>query len=130
MACATSTATTATAQSPAPKADHAAGKSLNLSVASYTFRAFNLDKTIEMTKRAGIKNICLKSMHMPLDAKPDVLAATAAKVAAADLTLYGAGVIEMAKEDQVLQAFEYGKAAGLRLLVVSPAPEMLPLIES
>ncbi len=127
LACA---ASTAAAQSPAPKAEHAKGKSLNLSVASYTFRAFSLDKTIEMTKRAGIKNICLKSMHMPLDAKPDVLAATAAKVAAAGLTLYGAGVINMVKEAQVHQAFEYGKAAGLRLLVVSPAHEMLPLIET
>jgi inosose dehydratase len=127
LACATSTAA---AQSPAPKTENAKGKSLNLSVASYTFRAFNLDKTIDMTKRAGIKNICLKSMHMPLDAKPDVLAATAAKVAAAGLTLYGGGVIEMGKKAQVLQAFEYGKAAGLRLLVISPALDMLPLVES
>jgi D-mannonate dehydratase len=119
-----------TAQSPAPKAANSAGKSLNLSVASYTFRSFSLDKAIEMTKRVGIKNICLKSMHMPLDAKPDVLAATAAKIAAAGLTLYGAGVIDMVKEAQVHQAFEYGKAAGLRLLVISPAHEMLPLIES
>ena len=83
-----------------------------------------------MTKRVGIKNICLKSMHMPLDANPDVLAATAAKVAAAGLTLYGAGVIDMVKEAQVHQAFEYGKAAGLRLLVISPAHEMLPLVET
>jgi sugar phosphate isomerase/epimerase len=126
LACA---ASSATAQSPAAKADSTKGKSLNLSIASYTFRAFNLDKTIEMTKRAGIKNICLKSMHMPLDAKPDVLAATAAKIAAAGLTLYGAGVIDMVKETQIKQAFEYGKAAGLRLLVVSPAPEVLPLVE-
>ena len=85
-----------------------------------------------MTKRHGDQGrpICLKSMHMPLDAKPDVLAATAVKVAAAGLVLYGAGVIEMGKASQVRQAFEYGKAAGLRLLVVSPAPEMLPLVES
>ena len=105
-------------------------KSLNLSVASYTFRKFNLEKTIAMTKRAGIKNICLKSMHMPLNAKPDELAATAAKVASAGLTLYGAGVIDMAKEAQVRQAFDYGKAAGLRLLVISPEPKLLPLVEA
>jgi inosose dehydratase len=123
-------APTAKSEDAASAASRRAGKSLNLSVASYTFRKFNLDTTIEMTKRAGIKNICLKSFHMPLAAKPEDLAATAAKVATAGLTLYGAGVIEMAKEAQVLQAFQYGKAAGLRLLVISPDPKMLPLVES
>ena len=108
----------------------AAGKRLNLSVASYTFRAFGLDKTIELTKRAGLTNICLKSVHLPLDAKPEELAAAAAKVAAAGLTLYGGGVIDMSKEEQVRRAFEYGKAAGLRLLVISPAPKLLPLVEA
>jgi hypothetical protein len=127
LACATSTVE---AQPAAGKVERSAAKSLNLSVASYTFRAFGLDKTIEMTKRAGIKNLCVKSMHLPLEAKADVLAATAAKVAAAGLTLYGAGVIDMVKEAQVKQAFEYGKAAGLRLLVISPAHEMLPLIDT
>jgi sugar phosphate isomerase/epimerase len=68
-------------------------------------------------------------MHLPLNSKPEELAAIAAKVADAGLTLYGGGVIDMAKEAQVTQAFEYGKAAGLRVLVVSPEPAMLPLIE-
>ena len=110
-------------------AKKAVGKTLNLGVASYTFRAFDLDKTFALTKRAGLKNICLKSMHLPLDAKPEELAAIAAKVAAAGLTLYGGGVIDMSKEAQITQAFEYGKAAGLRVLVISPDPAMLPLIE-
>ena len=65
-----------------------------------------------------------------MDATPDELAATAAKVAAAGLTLYGGGVIDMSKEEQVHKAFEYGKAAGLRLLVISPAPKLLPLVEA
>ncbi len=123
-------ASNAIADDTASAANRPMGKSLNLSVASYTFRKFNLDKTIAMTKRAGIQNICLKSCHLPLNAKPDELAATAAKVAAAGLTLYGAGVIDMAKESQVLQSFQYGKAAGLRLLVISPDPKMLPLVEA
>ena len=106
-----------------------AGKTLNLGLASYTFRAFDLDKTLAQTKRAGLKNICLKSVHLPLNAKPEELAAIAAKVAKAGLTLYGGGVIKMSKRPRSTQAFEYGKAAGLRVLIVSPDPAMLPSIE-
>jgi len=105
------------------------GKTLNLGLASYTCRAFDLGKTLTMAKRAGLKNICLKSMHLPLNSKPDELAAAAAKVANAGLSLYGGGVIEMSNEAQILQAFEYGKAAGMRVLIISPAPAILPLIE-
>ena len=96
------------------------GKTLNLGLASYTFRAFDLDKTLVQAKRAGLKNICLKSMHLPLNSKPEELAAVAAKVADAGLTLYGGGVIDMPNKAQVTHAFEYGKAAGLRVLVISP----------
>ncbi|MGO9115528.1 MAG: sugar phosphate isomerase/epimerase family protein [Thermoguttaceae bacterium] len=127
LACAASTASSAEeTTSPAKKS---VGKKLNLGLASYTFRAFDLDKTLAQATRAGLKNICLKSMHLPLNSKPEELAAIAAKVARAGLTLYGGGVIEMAKEAQVTQAFEYGKAAGMRVLVISPEPAMLPLIE-
>ena len=131
LACAAAAASSAeepkaAAEKPAKKS---AGKTLNLGLASYTCRAFDLDKTLAMAKRAGLKNICLKSVHLPLTATPEELAAVVAKVAAAGLTLYGGGVIDMSKEAQVTQAFEYGKAAGMKVLVISPAPAMLPVIE-
>ena len=110
-------------------APHPSGKHLTLGVASYSFRTFDLDKTIAMTKRSGATHINMKAMHLPLDAQPEALAAIVAKVAAAGLKLYGAGVIDMSKESQVAQAFEYGKAAGLSVLVISCAPALLPLIE-
>jgi inosose dehydratase len=127
LACAASTAKSAdVTQATAKKSP---GKMLNLGIASYTFRAFDLDKTLAMTKRAGLKNVCLKSMHLPLASKPEELAAAAAKVAHAGMKLYGAGVIDMSKESQVIQAFEYGHGAGLRVLIISPDPAMLPCIE-
>jgi sugar phosphate isomerase/epimerase len=126
LACGVSLRTSA--EEPAAPAAKPA-KTLKLGLASYTFRAFDLDKTLAQAKRAGLKYICLKSMHLPLTAKPEELAAIAAKVSKAGLTLYGGGVIEMSKEAQIAQAFDYGKAAGLKVLVISPAPEMLPLIE-
>jgi inosose dehydratase len=127
LACAASTASAEDDRTTGAKKP--TGKSLKLGVASYTFRNFDLDKTLAMTKRAGLKYISLKSMHLPLQAKPKELAAIAAKVAEAGLTLYGGGVINMAKESEVTQAFDYGKAAGLRLLIVSPAPALLSTID-
>jgi sugar phosphate isomerase/epimerase len=127
LACAASTASAA--DEPEAAAKKPSGKSLKLGVTSYTFRAFDLAKTLAMTKRAGLKYISLKSMHLPLNAKPEELAAIAGKVAAAGLTLTGGGVITMNKESDVSQAFEYGKAAGLGTLVISPAHTLLPVIE-
>lgn len=104
-------------------------KALKLGVASYTFRKFDLDKTLALTRRAGLKYICLKSMHLPLEAKPEQIAEAVKKVEAAGLTLYGCGVVYMNQEKQVQQAFDYAKAAGMKVIVASPAPAMLPLVE-
>jgi inosose dehydratase len=106
-----------------------AGKKLELGVASYTFRKFDLEKTLALTKRAGLKHICLKSFHLSLDAKPEQLAAAAKQVADAGLVLYGGGVITMTNDAQVNQAFEYAKGAGMKIIVAAPSAEMLPAIE-
>src|SRR5512137_710968 len=56
-----------------------------LGMASYTFRQFPLDQTLEMTKRLGLKRICLKDFHLKMDATPAQIADTVAKVKAAGL---------------------------------------------
>ncbi len=127
LACAASSASRAAEPQSAPKKP--AGKTLNLSLASYTFRSFDLDKTLAQGKRAGLKNICLKSMHMPLNSKPEEIAAIVAKVAAAGMSLYGAGLVDMTKEAQITPAFEYAKTAGLRIMVIGPEAALLPVIE-
>jgi inosose dehydratase len=99
-----------------------------LAVASYTFRGFPLDATLAMTKRLGIKHICLKSMHLPMDAKPDAIAAAVAKVKAAGLDLYSGGVIDLTTPEEVNLAFDYAKAAGMRIIIGMPTAEALPLI--
>ena len=100
-----------------------------LGLASYTLREFKLDDTLAMTKQVGLKNICFKSMHLELDSTPAQIRATVQKVKDAGLTLYGGGVIGMKKDDQVHQAFDYAKAAGMKVIIAAPSPEMLPLIE-
>jgi sugar phosphate isomerase/epimerase len=103
---------------------------LRLALASYTLRKFDLDQTLAMTKRLGLEAICLKSFHLPLEASPDEIAAAAAKVRDAGLVLYGCGVVTMKTDEQVDQAFEYAKAAGMTDIVAAPTPEMLPRIEA
>lgn len=100
-----------------------------LGLASYTLRKFSLDQTLAMTKRVGLKNICFKSMHLELDSTPAQIEAVVAKVNEAGLNLYGGGVISMRNEAQVNQAFDYAKAAGMKVAIAAPSPEMLPLIE-
>jgi sugar phosphate isomerase/epimerase len=109
-----------------------AGKSkpkFELGMASYTLRKFKLEDTLAMTKKVGLKNICFKSMHLELDSTPAQIKAAVQKVKDAGLNLYGGGVISMKKEGQVHQAFDYGKAAGMKVIIAAPSYEMLPLIE-
>jgi inosose dehydratase len=102
---------------------------LRLALASYTLRRFDLDQTLAMTTRLGLEAICLKDFHLPLDASPDEIAKVAAKVRDAGLVLYACGVITMRNDQQVDQAFEYAKAAGMTHIIAAPSPEMLPRIE-
>jgi len=107
----------------------AAKPPFELGLASYTLRKFPLDQTLAMTRRVGLKCICLKSFHLPLEAKPEEISAAAGKVKAAGLVLYGCGVVSMGKAADVDQAFDYAKAAGMKTIVASPKPELLPLVE-
>jgi len=100
-----------------------------LGLASYTLREFNLEDTLAMTKKVGLKNICFKSMHLELDSTQAQIEATVQKVKAAGLNLYGGGVISMRNEGQVNQAFDYAKAAGMKVIIAAPSYEMLPMVD-
>jgi sugar phosphate isomerase/epimerase len=121
--------------SPAAGADQGraggAGRKLSfpLGLASYTLRNFPLDEALKMTQRVGLDHICLKSMHLPLDASPQEIAAAAEQVRKAGITLYAGGVIAMSNEAQTNQAFQYAKAAGLTVIVGVPSAAVLPLVD-
>ena len=99
-----------------------------LGLASYTLRKFDLDKTLEMTKRVGLKHIAFKDFHLALDSSPAQIEEVVAKVKDARLNLYGGGVIYMRNEQQVHQAFAYAKAAGMKVIIGVPQPDLLPLV--
>ncbi|MGK7394985.1 MAG: sugar phosphate isomerase/epimerase family protein [Candidatus Cyclobacteriaceae bacterium M3_2C_046] len=127
MALATSSAITWTGVQAAEK-EAGKTKKFNLGVASYTFRKFDLDKTIECVNRLGVHNLALKSMHMPLDSSAAQIRKMADQVRKSGLNLYGAGVIYMKSREQVDQAFDYAKNADLKLIIGVPNPELLPYV--
>ena len=101
------------------------GIPFELGIASYTFRQFSLEETIAMTNRLGIKKLCLKSMHMPLESTPEELQSMAGKVREAGIDLYGAGVVYMRSAQEVDDGFAYAKHAGMKVIVGVPNHELL-----
>jgi len=100
-----------------------------LGLASYTFRKFDLDKTLAMTRRVGLKHIAFKDFHLPMNSTPEQIQAAAAKARDAGLDLYGGGVIYMKNEAEVNRAFEYAKTAGMRVIIGVPEHTLLPLVD-
>ncbi|MHC4153757.1 MAG: sugar phosphate isomerase/epimerase family protein [Planctomycetota bacterium] len=103
-------------------------RAFQLGLASYTVRKFSFERTLEITQRLGLRYICLKSVHLPLDSTGEQIDEAASKVKQAQLLLYGAGVIYMKNEGQVNQAFDYAKQAGMTTIVGVPKPELLALV--
>jgi inosose dehydratase len=121
-------ASSAPSASSASKSSEHAKATLEFGIASYSFRKFSLDQTLAMTSRLGIKHVCLKSSHLPLSASPELIAETLRKAKDAGIDIYGVGVIYMSKPEEVNQAFEYAKAANVRVIVGVPAVGLLPLV--
>jgi inosose dehydratase len=126
LAASNRTANAVTAQGQPAKAGQ---PKFELGLASYTLRKFNLEQTLAMTKRVGLKHIAFKDFHLALDSSPGQIREVKAKVKDAGLDLYGGGVIYMRNEQQVNQAFDYARAAGMRVIIGVPNPELLPLVD-
>jgi len=108
------------------KRDHG----LKLGLTTYTLRKFSLDQAIAMTREAELGYISLKDMHLPLTSTRAERKETAKKVKVAGLTLMGGGVISMKNdEQQIRDAFQYAKDAGMPTIICSPDPAALDLVE-
>lgn len=111
-------------------ADKQSGIPFQLGMASYTFKEFGLDDAIAMTTGLNIRNISLKSFHMPLDSSPGQIREISEEVRGAGLNLYGGGVIDLKSTKEIENAFEYARIAGLKVIIGSPDPETLDRVEA
>lgn len=105
------------------------GHRFELGLASYTFREFDLDRTLAMAGRLGLGRIALKDVHLPLDSPEATVRAVAAKVRAAGLVLYGCGVVYMKSEAEVERAFAYARAGGMAVIIGVPDHGLLGRVE-
>ena len=102
---------------------------LTLGLASYSTRNFTLDETLAMAKRLNIKNIAIKSMHMPMESSDEEIRSIVEKVDNAELHLYGAGVVYMKSAEEVENAFRYAKASQMKVIIGVPNHDLLQLVE-
>lgn len=105
------------------------GHELTVGLASYTLRKYSLDEVIEIAQRLNIKDVALKSFHLPYESTDEELKYISDKVKARGINLYGGGVIYMKTPEDVEKYFNYAKTAGLEMIIGSPDHELLPLIE-
>ncbi len=100
-----------------------------LGIASYSLRNFSVDTVIAFTKQLGIENVAFKSMHLKLDASDAEIAEVVQKCQTGGVNLYAGGVIYMKTEEEVDQAFEYAKKAGMKMIIGVPNHELLAYVE-
>ncbi len=101
----------------------------DLGVASYSVRKFSQEEALDMTLRCGMKRICFKSMHLPLDSDKKTIKKAVALCKEKGVALYGGGVIYMKTKEDVDQAFDYAKTAGMEMIVGVPNHELLEYVE-
>jgi inosose dehydratase len=103
---------------------------LKLGLTSYTLRKFTLDQAIAMTLDAGVKYISLKDVHLPLKSTTVERKAVHDKIEGAGLQLMGGGVIYLKNNEQEIRdAFEYARDAGMPTIICSPEPDSLDTVE-
>ena len=100
----------------------------SLGMAGFTFKNFNVDQTIQMMNRINVQYISLKDFHLPLNSTQDKINEVIGRFRDAGITVYAVGVIYMKTNEQVDQAFEYAKMAGVDLIVGAPNYELLPYV--
>jgi sugar phosphate isomerase/epimerase len=116
---------------PSRRAELRAPNSIKLGIASYSFRNFSLDKTLEMAKSLRTPYVNFKSVHVPYETPARGLAAIRARVEAAGFQIVGGGTIEFATDgdEAVGRLFEYARDAGMPLIVATCNPPVVPRLE-
>lgn len=105
--------------------------SIKLGIASYSFRKFDREKAIAMTKEIGTPYLNVKDVHLPLNSTREQIDAAKKEFADAGITLVGCGNVSFQKDDEadIRAKFEYAKMAGFPLIVCAPTHETLPKLE-
>lgn len=105
---------------------------LKIGVASYSLRKFPRDKAIAALQQLGVQYVTIKDVHLARTDTPEQIRAARKQFEDAGITIMGGGTLTWKTPDAAAMRkdFEYAKAAGMPLVVCSPAPETLDLLET
>lgn len=107
----------------------AAQQKFELGVASYGLRDLSFEEVVEAMKKLQIRNISLKSMHLPFDLPIPEIKSRMKIMREAGLNPYAPGVVYMKSEQEVHDRFAYTEAAGMKMIVAVPEYNLLALVE-
>ena len=94
-------------------------KGFRAGVASYSLRKFDVDKTIQIMQRLGLKYISIKDFHLPLNSTKEQRQQTAEKFRTAGITPLSCGNITMKNDEaNIRNAFEYARDCGIPTIVL------------
>lgn len=122
----------AEAQQPARPGERPAPETtekFKVGMAGYTFRHFDLDKTLEVMQKADVHYLCIKDFHLPLNSSDEQIAAFHATLKAKGVTGYAVGPIYMKTKEEIDNAFDYARRVGVTMIVGVPNYELLPYVD-
>lgn len=104
---------------------------LKIGVASYSLRTFPRDKAIAALVDLRVKYVTIKDVHLARTDSPEQIRAAREQFEDAGITIMGGGTLTWKTPDEAAMRkdFEYAKLAGMPLVVCSPAPDTLDLLE-
>jgi len=100
----------------------------NIGIAGYTYRKFDIDKTLTMVQSLGIKYLSVKNWWLPLDATVEQMDAFKAKCAEYGVEGYTLGPIYMKSKEQVDDTFAYAQRYGAKMFIGVPNYDLLPYV--
>lgn len=97
---------------------------ITIGLQSYTFRNFNLERTLQFMQKLGLKNAEFYSKHIPTESTPDQLAALLKLCREYGVAPASFGVVRFTrKHDDNKRLFDFGKAIGVKSLSADPDPD-------
>ena len=105
------------------------GYLFRIGMAGYTFYEIPVEKAIEIMKKVGVTNLSLKDVYMPLNSTQEIITSVLNKFKVAGINIYTVGVIYMKNQQEVDQAFEYARMAGVKMIVGAPDYALLSYVE-
>jgi inosose dehydratase len=104
-------------------------KDLPVGIADYTFLNFDIAQSIRMMQRLDIHQMTIKNFHLPYDSSKEKIDEVVKQYNDGGISIYGVGVIYMKNKDEVDQAFEYAKNAGVSLIIGVPEHDQIDYVQ-